>query len=175
METWKEIPGYEGIYEASDLGRIRSVDRIRPHFRAGTRLLRGKVLRTNVHSNGYHSVCLADGASVKRYLVHRLIAAAFLTSDPGADHVDHIDSDRSNNAAVNLQWVSCKANNELTAARGRSTFGEKNAQAKLTDDEVRAIRQTARWGNFRRLANQYGVSVSTVSLIARGDRWGHLL
>ncbi|MGK9222042.1 MULTISPECIES: NUMOD4 motif-containing HNH endonuclease [unclassified Microbacterium] len=120
IEQWSPIPGHAG-YEASTLGRIRSVDRVIPHGgKSGTtRTLRGRVLRPCPNGPyGYLSVML--GAGCRRY-VHRLVAATFLGPVEGMD-VDHGDDDPSNNAVTNLT-IMPHADNMLAIRTRRAEKG----------------------------------------------------
>lgn len=104
-EVWKDIPGWEGLYQASNLGRIRSLDRRRTV--KGTRACKGRVLSPNDLGNGYFGVHLYRYGSPRRVTtVHRLVAEAFLPTDPERGEVNHIDGDKSNNRLSNLEWVT---------------------------------------------------------------------
>lgn len=105
-EEWRPVVGFEGSYKVSNLGRVRSVDRLvaHPTSRTGFGFVRGRVLRLyrNRPRNAYLTVWL--GAGVQRY-VHRIVAEAFIGPTAGMD-VDHRDNDRENNTAENLAIVT---------------------------------------------------------------------
>lgn len=102
METWKSIPEYEGFYEASDLGRIRSLPRA---------TTRGRIIKQNVNTrNGYCYVSLSKNGKQKQCRVHRLIATTFLEIDPDRPQVNHIDGDKTNNSVENLEWCTQSEN-----------------------------------------------------------------
>lgn len=108
-EIWKDIPGFERIYQASTLGRIRSLERIFcGSGRWNGRKIEQTVLSAFQCANGYYAVNFTCKGR-KQYLVHRLIAKTFLASN-GKPHVNHIDCDKSNNAVYNLEWVTPKEN-----------------------------------------------------------------
>lgn len=111
MSEWRCVPGYEGLYEVSDEGAVRSMTRHARMPRGGFRVSPGRVLRAAAGSAGYLQVCLArDGAKATHH-VHRLVAAAFLSATwfPGAQ-VCHNDGDRRNNHVSNLRWGSLSDN-----------------------------------------------------------------
>ena len=108
MEIWKDIPGFEGLYQASDCGRIRSVDgKCTYTERHGTRHWKSRIIKMKGHAStgGYRVTLWKDGKS-QGWLVHRLVALAFLGIPKEGMTVNHIDGDRSNNRVENLEWLS---------------------------------------------------------------------
>lgn len=105
-EIWKPIEGYEGFYEVSNLGRVRSL-----WFRNNHSLVkRNKIMSATDNGHGYLIVGLNKEAKRKNYYVHRLVAKAFIPNPDNLPVIDHIDHDRSNNAVTNLQWLTQKDN-----------------------------------------------------------------
>ena len=113
-ENWLPVPGYEGAYEVSDLGRVRSLDRfVEAMTRWGTstfRRLRGRELKATDNGNGYLVVHLCDAEGRRTALIHRLVAAAFQPEVAGKTFVNHKDGDKSNNALANLEWCTRSEN-----------------------------------------------------------------
>ena len=117
-ETWKTIPGYEGQYEVSDQGRVRSLDRIVHQRGRASRLFPGRILRPNLVGKGYDSgggyhaltLCPEPGARRRAY-IHRLVMAAFVGPCPPGMEVCHEDGDPRNNALYNLRYDTPSANN----------------------------------------------------------------
>lgn len=183
-EVWRAISGYEGIYEVSDFGQVRSLDRIialRPSrtrkVRAFTQQLRGRVMKQYNAPNGYMTVVLKAGDVGRTHSVHRLVCQAF-HGEPGTPkHVNHIDGNKTNNRADNLQWVSpieniahAHAANLMNPARGEQAGG-----AKLTEPEVREIKRLLSEGmSQRKIAAIYGIGQRTVGNINTGERWVHV-
>ena len=112
METWKPIADYEGFYEVSDRGNVRSVDRYRTaNLKHVTRtFIKGKLLKQNLKGNGYLTVDLAKDNKIRTTLVHRLVANAFIPNPNGLRFVNHKDSNRQNNDISNLEWVTSSEN-----------------------------------------------------------------
>lgn len=109
-ERWLPVRGYDGLYEVSSLGLVRSVDRwVRGRWGTGY-FQRGRTMRQNVAPNGYHSVELFRSGESKRVSIHRLVAFAFLPERAGATYVNHINGVKSNNAASNLEWATASEN-----------------------------------------------------------------
>lgn len=180
IEVWRAVPGYEGRYEVSDLGRVRSLDRTVELIRLGkttTRRRKGVVLSPGLTPEGYLLVVLHrdDGGSTRR--VHRLVLEAFVGPAPSGTQALHGDGDEGNCRLSNLRWGTPKENSADAIRHGTQTRmpGEKHHQAKLTDGLVRLIRRALEYrvpGTV--IARGVGVSPSTVSLIRRGKNWTHV-
>lgn len=115
-EVWKPIKGYEGLYEVSNLGRVRSLDRettYRMRGKMSKRSFKGKVLN-DLCVKGYRIVAISktinNRSVTQRILVHRLVAEAFVPNPNGLPEVNHIDEDKTNNCAENLEWISHRNN-----------------------------------------------------------------
>lgn len=101
QENWKPIPGWEGLYEVSDLGRVRSLDRICSNGVHKS----GRVLKQSINRDGYRGVVLRSNRIVKNVRVNRAVAEAFIGAQPPSKpFVLHNDDDKSNNCAWNLRW-----------------------------------------------------------------------
>lgn len=109
-EEWREIPGYAGLYEASNLGRIRSVDRVTIGADGIRRKYKGKILKVWTDGDGYRKTKLSRNGERISYYVHRLAWIAFAGPIPEGFHVDHIDNDPANNRIGNLQALTPKEN-----------------------------------------------------------------
>ena len=111
-EIWKEISGYEGYFEVSNLGNFRSKDRIIKYKSNGTRLYPGKSLKTETIVEGYQRIVLMKEAIKKRYMCHRLVAQEFVPNPDNKPYVNHINGNKADNRAENLEWVT-QSENEL--------------------------------------------------------------
>lgn len=111
MEEWKDIVGYEGLYQVSDLGNVRSVSR---KVNCGTnsqRTVKGKILKQFVNDSGYKSITLIKNCKRKSFIVHRLVAEAFVKNDHFFPQVNHINANPTDNRAINLEWCTSVYNN----------------------------------------------------------------
>lgn len=165
-EVWAPVVGYEGLYEVSDIGNVRSVDRV---TRDG-RFWSGRLLGKHPSGKGYLGAVLSvDGVYYREY-IHRLVAKAFIPNPQDKPEVNHIDGNKHNNTVSNLEWVTKSENGKHNyAALGmkhpRGPLGKPNPHRKLTPDQVRAIRKDTRCQ--RVIAKEYGVEQTTISAIKR--------
>ena len=103
-EVWKDIKGYEGFYQVSNMGRIRSLD----HETSGKKY-KGKILSTNV-TVGYPIVRLSKGENKTSERVHRIVAKTFIENPDNLPEVNHLDGNKNNNCVENLEWCSSREN-----------------------------------------------------------------
>lgn len=118
MEEWKSIVGYEGFYEVSNTGIVRSVERDVIYKDGRIRRVKSRVMSQSLNSDGYMTVHLSRDGNSKRHPVHKLVAIAFVDGYVKGLEVDHIDADRTNNISSNLQWVTHEENIRRTIMRG---------------------------------------------------------
>lgn len=117
-ETWSAIPGYEGWYEVSSLGQVRSVTRTVKTQR-GQRIYQGRILKQYITLNGYAMVQMRRMGVSQKCLVHRLVLQAFVGDAPDGMECCHLNDVRADNRLANLRWDTHKANCGDMAARGR--------------------------------------------------------
>lgn len=115
-EEWRPVKGYEGLYEVSNLGRVRSLDKYRKFFDFNgneySLLVKGRVRKLQLATNGYYTVSLKiAGRGESRKLVHRLVAEAFIPNPNNLPCINHIDQNRTNNLPFNLEWCTYEYNN----------------------------------------------------------------
>lgn len=175
MERWTPIEGYEGRYEVSDLGRVRSLPR---KFQPA-----GRTLRLRTHRDGYQTVALYDGAgNPKQCFVHRLVCAAFIGAAPSdRPDVNHKDGNKQNNHSANLEW----SNDSLNVAHAFRVLGVKRAITRpwlgKFDAQHHASKPVLRIspaGEVKRYpslmaAGRDGFSFKHISAVCRGQRQRH--
>jgi hypothetical protein len=111
MEIWKDIQGYEELYQVSNLGNVRSKDRrVVNHKSGSTRICAGMLMTAWDNGNGYLVVSLNKQRKRKNHYVHRLVATAFVENPDSKKYINHIDFDTRNNRALNLEWCTQKEN-----------------------------------------------------------------
>ncbi len=118
---WKPVVGFEGFYEVSDCGKVRSLDRMVKCSRSyKTRPWKGKILcQTLAATRGYYQVSLSKEGKISKVYVHRLVAEAFFIERD--ETVNHKDGDKTNNCVTNLEWVSYSENNKHAFRIGLKT------------------------------------------------------
>jgi hypothetical protein len=168
-EVWKQISGYEGMYEISDIGRARSVDRIGPDGKN----YKGKPLTPALNRTGYYFVRLRKDGHTKSFKIHRLVAMNFIPNENDKSEVNHIDGNKTNNVVGNLEWVSRSENLKHAFKIGlKSVEGERNPKSKLTKADVEEIRRRLSEGEFQKyIASDFGITIAAVSDIKTGKRW----
>lgn len=123
-EIWKDVIGYEGLYQVSDLGRVKSLSRVINRLGGRKYTVRERILKPTPDGRGYLTVGLRRNKKRKTFCVHSLVAMSFLDYIPDGTHklvVDHIDNDKTNNRLVNLQIISQRENCSKDK-RGSSRF-----------------------------------------------------
>lgn len=176
-EIWKPVAGYEGIYEVSNLGRVRSLDREVANRWGTTRKVAGTIRVISVKREGYCFVNLFRKQRGKPMYVHRLVAIAFIPNPEGLPQVNHLDGDKSNNRADNLEWCSGSENCFHAIREGiyEHARGESSATAKLTEPEVSEIRRLWSAGMLQKdIAARFGVGRKAITKIVNRQRWRHV-
>lgn len=173
METWRTIPAFEGLYEISDHGRVRSLARretvVSPRARTFVRSRAGRIIRQSTDKAGYKRVHLYNGAVDKHALVHCLVADAFIGSRPDGLLVCHNDGDKGHNRPNNLRHDTPKNNSADMERHGTRLIGEDHPNVKLTDAAVSEIRRTPRaYGANKQLAKRFGVTAGYIAHVRCG-------
>ena len=115
MEIWKDIQEYKGLYQVSNLGRVRSLDTIincKGAKGIDNHLRKGKILKQNIGTTGYYSINLSKNSKRKYVRVHRLVAEAFIPNPNNYYCINHIDGNKLNNKVENLEWCTYSYNNK---------------------------------------------------------------
>jgi hypothetical protein len=174
-EEWRDIPGFEGSYQVSDLGRVRSVDRvIEQTNRWGTtsrRRFAGQVLTAaiNQHRGGYAYVNLHDGRGQHMCRVCGLVLSTFGGPRPPGNVARHRNGRPADDRAENLEWGTHKENAADMLAHGTRKFGEATSQARLTNEQMRQARVAPR-EELGSLSVLWGVTRGHLNSIRAGRR-----
>ena len=169
-EIWKPVVGFEGLYEVSNLGRVRSLDRVLTSGsakRGYPRKVRGVVLSPQKHSAGYLHVRLSGETRIVSWLV----LEAFEGLRPKQHEVCHNNGDKLDNRLSNLRYDTHVLNCADRVKHGSQRFGEDVRTAKLSEDGVRAIRAAQ---NTQGLAKKYGVHPHHIHRLRRREQWKYV-
>lgn len=174
---WRPVFGYEGLYEVSSRGDVRSVDRVVYQLNRGgvevPQLYAGRLLSPFDNGRGYLVVGLWKDGCRKQQPVHRLVAGAFIGPCPDGMEVCHGDGNRQNNAIANLRYGTVWENGQDRIRHGRSRPGSKSHLAKLTEETVIAIRNLSSTMSRRQLSEKFSVPESNLGFILRRRTWRH--
>jgi hypothetical protein len=165
MEIWKDIKDCEGLYQVSDLGRVKSIRK-------------NKILKPWLNHAGYKMVCLYIKTIKKHSLVHRLVAQTFILNPENKPTVNHKNGIRNDSRLKNLEWCTHSENarhsyRELNRrTNSDKMIGEKNPSSKLREYEVKQIKIMLSWGIYcKDIANLFNVSVDTIYRIKSKKNW----
>lgn len=175
-EKWRTIPGWEGFYEVSSLGRVRSLKRMAPAMGRGHERTVPRKILTQQKGGRYARVQLSRRGEKHMRTVNRLIAEAFHGAPPTpAHHAAHNNGDAFDNRASNLRWATAKENCADRTLHGTEVRGKRVNTAKLTADNVREIRKRAAGGEpHTSIAADYPVGAQNIGHIARRKSWRHI-
>ena len=162
-EEWRDVAGYEGLYQVSSEGRVKSLERKIPHWRGGERIQKERILKTHIDRDGYLKLNLHAGGKPKNLKVHRLVCQAFHENPDNKPQVNHINEDKTDNRARNLEWCTMRENVNHGTAKERSAKARSKPVGQYTLDgelvkiwasTVEVERQTGfRHGNICKAAN----------------------
>ncbi len=174
-EIWKDVVGYEGLYQVSSLGRIRSLDRIVKTAKYSYSI-KGKILSHSNSKKRYPNLRLSRFGKFKNVVIHRLMAIAFLPNPLNKKEVNHINGIKNDNRLENLEWVTPKENSVHSRLTGLAKQnGEDSVWAKLKNEDVLVIREMAENGiTFREIGEKFGIQPMTAWNIANRKRWKHI-
>ena len=169
MEIWKEVVGYDGRYQVSNYGKVRSLN-----FKRNECV----DLLSPIKNNGYFRMTLYKNGAIERYLLHRLVANAFIPNPLNKPCVNHIDGNGQNNRVENLEWVSYGENNKHAYDTGlrKKCFGKDNVQSKpvicysTTNNFIGSFESIGLAVIWLRLNNSPKAQNGNISMVCKGKR-----
>ena len=180
MENWKAIEGYEGLYEVSDLGRVRSLDRlvIDTHRNGKPRhkIFKGKILTPQLEpAKGYYHIRLSKQDGGHSLRVAPIVAKAFIPNLENKPEVNHKNGKQKwNNAVSNLEWATKSENEQHASKNLLKVHGSEHSQAKLSESDIPKIRALRSSGlSLRVIADRFDVCHKTILNIVKGSIWKH--
>lgn len=172
IEIWKDIKGFEGYYQISNLGNIKGLDRKvkSKRSKSGFRIVKSKLISTHINKYGYVSVRLRKEGKTKAFTIHRLVAIAFIPNPNNYPSINHIDENKLNNNVQNLEWCTVKYNNLYNNRQNKI-----NIKLQLTNKNSKAVLQYTLDGKFlkefisiRDAARKTGISRSVIKNCCSG-------
>lgn len=166
MEIWKDIKGYEGLYQVSNFGRVINCKR-------------NSEMKAIVRSNGYLSVNLTKDGKCRTLSIHRLIAEAFIPNPQGLPCINHIDENKCNNSIENLEWCTYRENTQKYMDNHPEVFSEYNGRPRIKrpHKHFSAVEQMTMsgepvkvWKNVSVIKHEMGWSDWSIAECCRGNR-----
>ena len=173
MEYWKAIVGYEGLYEVSDLGHVRSLDRIVDGPRQASYKIRGRAMKPYL-SRGYLRLQLCKHGIVTKHQVHILVMRAFVGPVPRGKECNHKNTQRDDPRLDNLEYLE-KSKNRATRF-GHHNVGSEHGRHKLIESNVKEIKLMLKaHKTLSVIAGHFKVSIPTISMIRCNRTWRHVI
>lgn len=171
MERWKPINNYEGLYEVSSLGRVRSIPRVVRHSLGKILTIPGRIRKTPPGTNGYPVVSLSKNGVVRAFFVHHLVFRAFRGEPPEGMHIRHRDGNSSDCRLSNLRIGTPKQNAADRKLHGTHHIGCAVHNSKLTPSQVRKCRKLYGTVTNKELGDLFGISRSQASMAGQGKTY----
>lgn len=166
-EIWKDVKGYEGLYQVSNLGRVKSLSRALPHTKGYIAHYKGKLLPLQKCRN-YSRVGLSKNGKQTGYFVHRLVAEAFIPNPDNLPEVNHKDENPSNNNVNNLEWCSHLYNSNYGTRRRR--ISETTLNNPYTSQAVLCVETGIVYPSAHEASRQTNVNLVNLCRVCRGER-----
>lgn len=176
MEIWKDIQGFEGLYQVSNHGRVKSLKRVLIRSNGRNQIINERFLSPRPSKKGYLRVALMFYQKRIDSKIHRLVAIHFLDNPSHYKEVNHKNGIKSDNRVQNLEWCSRSQNVQHAFDNGLKPAmkGELNGQSILTKEQVFSIRQESKTFTRKELMAKYNVSKSAIAFILQGKSWKHI-
>lgn len=178
-EVWKDIPGYEGFYQVSNIGRVKSLDRVVIDRNGRHMKYKGVLLTPQYNEFGYQKIMLMMSRKGRTFKIHQLVAMTFIENKENHPCVNHKDGNKENNSVDNLEWCTFGENNKHAYEIGLkipyNRDGERNPKSKFSNSEVEYIRNSHKrnGGQFGTMyfARKYGVHKDTITNLIKGKTY----
>jgi hypothetical protein len=166
-EIWKDVKDFEGLYQVSNLGNVKRL--------VSKRVLAERLIGSTIDRYGYVKRVLCKDGKMYFFTEHRLVANAFIPNDFNKPAVNHINGIKTDNIVENLEWCTNKENTQHSIEIGlQNKKGIKHHKCKLTEEQVREIKEIGFSQTRMSLAKKYGVSRTSILGIIRGKFWKHI-
>ena len=177
-EIWKEVKGYEGSYQVSNFGRVKSCSRIVNRKNNSILPVKEKILKSSLSTKKYPHVALSKKGILKTKKIHRLVAYAFIPNPENKPQVNHLDGIKTNNYVSNLEWCTNYENKKHSLKMGLQVFkkGSDIGTSKLKEKDIVDIRNLFKNGDYTKseIANIYKMSKTSIHDIIILKNWKHV-
>lgn len=175
-EIWKDIEGYEGLYQVSNLGRVKSLSREIIRQDGNNYRSRETIMSLQCEKLGYIAVTLQKEGFRKTLKVHRLVALAFIPNPNEKKEVNHVNGIKEDNRVDNLEWCTRSENIQHSFDTGLQIGlkGVNHGCSKLTEEQVRLIKYDLKDIPQRKIAKLFGVTQYPIAAIRSGKTWKHV-
>lgn len=183
-ERWKDIPNFEGLYQVSNLGRVKSLPRKVPSKKWGWMFIQERILKST-NAKGYCAITLSKNGVCTAHRAHQLVWFSFFGPIPASLEINHKNGIKSDNRINNLELLTHQQNmlhasNELQRFKNRK--GEQNPRATITEELAKKIKECGKqyaagkrpWGAIANAARKFGVPRHIIYTIWEKNGWGHL-
>lgn len=178
QEIWKDIVGYEGLYQISSFGRVKSIGRDKSVGAERGFYNIGDIYLKYSERRGYNGVSLCKNGKVKPFSVHRLVAKHFLENKDNKTTVNHINGNKKDNRLENLEWATPSEQQQHAFSIGlrNNSIGENSNFSKLKEEDIIEIRRLYKTGFYRmgEIAKKFNIAKNTVNSIVHNYTWKHL-
>lgn len=164
-EVWKDIAGYEGLYQVSNLGRVKSLPRERKTYGKRTYITKEKIITAPLSTNGYYRICLTKNGKQKHYYVHRLVANAFAEYQDRCEVVNHINGNKLDNMVENLEFCT-QSHNVKEAYR----LGLRKVTGRKIEQYTKNMERIKLWDSVSEAQRCLGIQATTIVKCCKGKK-----
>ena len=179
MEIWKDIENYEGLYQVSNWGNVRSLDTLincKGAKNIDKHIRKGRILKKYIGTTGYYTVNLSKNSKIKLARVHRLVAKTFIKNPKNHYCVNHKDGNKLNNKVENLEWCDFAFNNKeayrlnLKQNKYKGKYGKDAQFSKPVIQYSKEAKIIKIWDNAEQVARELGYCANNIRAVCRGKR-----
>ena len=168
MEIWKDIKGYEGLYQVSNYGRVKSLSRLKKNFNVNTKtmdtiILPEKIRKPQLTRYGYYRIGLTKNSKQIYYSIHRLVTEAFISNPDNLPQINHKDENKTNNEVTNLEWCTAKYNGNYGTRNKR--VGEKQYK------QIKCVETGVIYKSLTEASKSTGLSMGNISSVCNHRKW----